>query len=1253
MLIRFLLFILFFGFIYSTKALSIQNDTSHSIFEFGDYYFKDVNADQILQRGAISSFIEDNDGFIWIAGSDGLLRYDGYDYKAFKHDENDTNSLSGNRVNTMWKGHDGLIYIGTNANGLSVFNTKTEKFINYKHNSKKPNSLAGNSIRAIIGDEQGGIWIGTNSGLDYFDPSLNTFTHFTHQKNDKATLNDNHVRSLLIDKNKVLWVGTWQGLNKFNHETQTFESVLSDHNQPNSFANQIIYTMFESSDGKLWLGTADKGAAWIEPTLKQKSLTINWLGIEPNNKNTISSPWVTAIKQISPTTLWISTYGGGINEVNLLSSKVTKHMLYDKFIVGSINQNEISTLFIDSSGIVWIGNWGKGVNIYNTNNAAFRTLHHSPVRDVGLSTDEVLSILELQNGQIWLGTNNNGIDVFSPTLGFLDGHRPAINQDDQLQGDGVLAMAQTVNGDVWIGTRHQGLYRYNSKTDNFKRFTPQDGIDVRGVTRLWPDNNGDLWIASDVNFYRFDSKNKQFIAQTTRDNEKFGTSVNGIRVSGDGSTWVATAQGLFVILKGTNQLLPIVDEHGDLISELNQQINSVFFDNEQNMWVNNNRDKLFKISSWTKNIINTQALKLIPNTERMTFYYRMGQNENDRLWGSEGMLDTSTLQSVKLDQANGIDLGNEYYGNIGKTKAGLLFFGGSNGLLMIKPELYRDWDHEPNVVITKLKIDGKSLESQPKKSLKLPAKTKSISFEFASLDYSAPHKLQYAYQLEGYDDKWLETDAKQRSTQYTNLPPGDYTFKVKSTNRIGKWSDKQVALSFTQEPAWHQTIWFKILVLLTIFLGFYMVLKLRLHHLHLQKVALQKKVIHKTADILMLSEVGKELTASHVKQEVGTKLYKSLCKIMPVDAFLLGIIEEKSNSIYFPTVIEEGIFIESFNFTITNEERLAVQCVINAQEYILMSDADIDNYHFTVKVKPLTDNKMSSVIYEPLIIKNKTVGVLSVQSKNEHAFTSTNIEMLRTLASYTAVAMDNILAYEQIADKNEALNKAIENLEKVTYTDQLTGAHNRRFLDKYLDQSLVLQQRQSATATSKTNLDFGFILIDADHFKHVNDTYGHEAGDQVLCQLVAIIKTTCRQSDWVVRWGGEEFLVVCQYTERNFLTQMAERIRHNIDQHSFDLGNGKFIHNTCSLGIAPIPFSKNKNNNITWQQSLNIADIALYAAKTHGRNAWVEISLNPLKNSVLTYNELIERMQEHIDHQNILLSTSITDRQVTIKPQIT
>ncbi|MCI2283797.1 hypothetical protein L3081_10800 [Colwellia sp. MSW7] len=111
---------------------------------------------------------------------------------------------------------------------------------------------------------------------------------------------------------------------------------------------------------------------------------------------------------------------------------------------------------------------------------------------------------------------------------------------------------------------------------------------------------------------------------------------------------------------------------------------------------------------------------------------------------------------------------------------------------------------------------------------------------------------------------------------------------------------------------------------------------------------------------------------------------------------------------------------------------------------------------------------------------------------------------------------------------------------------------------------------------------------------------------------------------------------------------MAERIRHNIEQHSFDLGNGKFIHNTCSLGIAPIPFSKNKNNNITWQQSLNIADIALYAAKTHGRNAWVELCFNPLNDNDISYNELIDKIQEHIDKQNLLLTTSITDRQVTI-----
>ena len=134
-----------------------------------------------------------------------------------------------------------------------------------------------------------------------------------------------------------------------------------------------------------------------------------------------------------------------------------------------------------------------------------------------------------------------------------------------------------------------------------------------------------------------------------------------------------------------------------------------------------------------------------------------------------------------------------------------------------------------------------------------------------------------------------------------------------------------------------------------------------------------------------------------------------------------------------------------------------------------------------------------------------------------------------------------------------------------------------------------------------------FLLLDLDHFKSVNDTYGHAAGDAVLVQTAAVLRSVFRSSDHVVRWGGEEFLVVARFIDRGEAPALAEKIREGIATHEFRLEDGTVLERTCSIGFAAWPFSPEQPRAIGWEEIVDLADLGLYAAKRSGRNRWVGI----------------------------------------------
>ena len=225
---------------------------------------------KIIDSGAISggistAILQDHNDIIWIGTQQGLLRYDGYQFKKFNVNSDEPNSISGNYVRSLALTPDGRIWIGTLSNGLSIYDPKTATFENHRHEPTSSHSISNDRIDTLAVDNKGGVWIGTNNGLDYWYPEQNGFIRYTHSEGDKTSINDNHIRALLIDDNHNLWVGSWKGLNKLRPNSKHFESVFENQDAEISLDNKNILRLFQDNTGVIWFGTPEQGGGWFDP----------------------------------------------------------------------------------------------------------------------------------------------------------------------------------------------------------------------------------------------------------------------------------------------------------------------------------------------------------------------------------------------------------------------------------------------------------------------------------------------------------------------------------------------------------------------------------------------------------------------------------------------------------------------------------------------------------------------------------------------------------------------------------------------------------------------------------------------------------------------------------------------------------------------------------------------------------------------------------------------------------------------------
>ena len=889
-------------------AMNAPSVASTLDFPFAEPFFEAVGDSESVPTGIVTALAQDRRGWLWIGTQRGLIRYDGYRFRKFVYSAQDPASLGGDFITSLYAAPDGRLWVGTESDGVSVFDAVSERFEHFRHDPAQSASLGGGVVWALAGDGHGGVWMGTDQGLAYCAQGCKTLKRYRHDASNAASLADDQVRSLLLDRSGRLWVGSADGLQRLLADgSGRFERIASKPGDPASLAQQEIRSLFQAQDGKLWLGTRKQGAAWLVPdTAAGQAGILHRLTVDAARSDSLSHGWIGKIAQPLPEQIWLGSYGGGMNVVDASDGRVLQRLRHDPALVSSLALDTIGSMLVDRSGLLWVGSWGGGLQRYNPRNAAVRVLRHSPGKAAGLSHADVRSVLELADGRILIGSAGNGIDILDRRLGVIGGYRPksavpaarAASEavlrapvsagrsapavalvDTALPGlpdSSVLALAQTADGAIWAGTQQAGVQRLLPGSREWQSFGVAQGLPDVLVRRLLACRDGSLWAGTSIGPAVWHSASGRFEAFAAQDGKAVQSYVTALAEDVTGRIWIGTVAGLWLHEPGSKSLIGIHHDPKRSASLGSDTVIGLLVDRRQQLWVSTAQgvDRLQSLDGGATQFEHMQARNAQSGQAAQEIGSNLLEDAQGRIWSETFVLEPQQKTMTVLSKAEGVDIGTTWLGSFGVTKDGLFMFGGTLGLALVDPKRFRPWDDQPPVRASELSLEG---VPQPlgrlEPVLKLSPEQANFSIEFAALDFSAPQKNRYEYRLQGHDQQWIATDGLHRSASYGNLWPGRYLLQVRGSNRLGSWSPHLLQIPILVQPAFWQTAWFATLALLALLGLMILGYRWRVAHLRAEAIGLQRLVTARTRDI---STAHDELASAHRHlQETQIQLVQS------------------------------------------------------------------------------------------------------------------------------------------------------------------------------------------------------------------------------------------------------------------------------------------------------------------------------------------------------------------------------------------
>jgi diguanylate cyclase (GGDEF)-like protein len=979
------------------------------------------------------------------------------------------------------------------------------------------------SALSLAQDRTGYLWVGTQSGLARFDG----VRFVAYSPEDTPALPGIWIRALLSDRRDRLWIGTYKGLARY--ASGRFTAIPA--NDPARYPSLDIFCIVERADGDILAGTSEgvfrvEGVRLVHVGGPAPALTLLsrpdglWIG---------TTGAVARVAGAQTTRLALPADAASAAVVRLVDTQGrlwagTSQGLYALAANGwqpvpaapGFDGSPITAMFADRDDNLWIGS--------NAGLARFRggALMEFVPDTHPRAFPQVTAALEDREGDLWLGSQLNGIArlwngwtrrysvgeglhdpivwSLSPAAGpetpgaiwvgsndglslFEHGHFRLVVPGSALPHPQAYNLLSEPDR-VWIGTRRGLVVWRDGRLESPPELAPMASAQINGIVR---DRDGSLWFPTTIGLFHLADGRLQRIAQAQglRD-----PRVRVIALGHDGELLLGTQSGLlelhggrvrpFAIQAGLPADLDvssIVQLHdgrwvigslaGRLLVEAGGRwhtlgpeqglpANSPFFLNEGDVAAAG----AGRGDAWLW-IAGIRGISRV----RISELPRAGDSATRKVHGE-----------MVLNERGDPNAGQQGFccngaGNSKGFRAGdVLWLPSRDGVVALDTRDIVRNPVPPSLVIERLRTpDGwRTVATGSGARMALPASARDLGFEFTALSFQDPASVQLRYRLRGYDRDWhrLE-DARRRNANYTNLPPGDYTFEVIGANNAGVWSPQPATLRFRIQPLFHETWLFRMLL---------------------------------AALLAMLVYAG---------------------------------------------------------------------------------------YRFQLQ---------------------------------RHGRQRASLE-------------------DQVQARTRELHAANARLEKASQTDPLTGLRNRRYLANQIPADLAYYDRERQRSGAYDQV-LVFALVDLDFFKRVNDQHGHRAGDQVLLQVAHVLGALARSSDYLARWGGEEFLLVFRPMTGRHLETIGHRIRTAISSHDFDIGLGAPLRLTCSVGLSEYPLFRDAQHGLGWEQMVELADAALYWVKQHGRDGWA--AFRPTRNTDLP--TLIRDLQQgagdllHADRLQLLTS---------------
>ncbi|TQV87130.1 two-component regulator propeller domain-containing protein [Aliikangiella coralliicola] len=1055
--------------------------TQDGLLRFDGYRFRQfkysIDDPNSISGDLITALSPAQDGRLWVGTStDGVSVYNPKNEKftRYRYSSDDPYSLVDNKVHSLLSDQDGGVWVGTNS-GLDYLAPDSDQFQHFKqiaHSSISDNRR--NIIHSLMRDQNGILWVGSEDGISLFDIKEKSFIQHLGDSDSSGFLTNNTITQLFQASDGKVWVGTkGQGAAWIGKEGKLVR-VNSSSLQQKYQGYDIIYSIAQPRESEIWLGTYGGGISIVDASdgtiLRQLSHDVTMPG-------SLNSNNIAVLKVDASGLLWIGTWGGGLNRYNPNNSAF-RSLRHNPTKTRTLSSADVSSLLELSNGNIWVGFRSNGIDVIDPAKGVIDSFRAEYEKPGGLADIAIKSLAQTHDGTIWVGTVKAGLHRFLPgtrsfrryvasTGGQGEEHLDRKARGEKFLSEGPLGNDITTmlvddKNNLWIGTS-KGLNRIKPNSENVKKLISNDSELVDSdLNNALSEEKISHSNASDSNLKKTNSEKAlpdqltfETFTAVEKPDELFQKRVRSLAMQNDGTLWVGTDWGLYALPAGEKQLIRFTHQPGGTESLNHDSVSGLLVDDQNRLWI----DTALGLNLLSGELDSQKGQQKGQYTAKFESINRrlqladgqvfanMLQDPQGRIWSDEGMLNLTSWQFRSFDRFDDIDIGGNWDNSFIKTSGGTLMFGGSKGVLLVKPELFRDWSYQPPLVISELIIDGMRQPVAGLDELVLGPEVKSFSIEFSTLDYSGPANNQYAYQLYGYDSSWNDADSEHRQASYTNLDPGTYVLHIKGSNRLGDWSDNRLALPIRVVPAWYQTVWLKFLVALFILSIFYLIYKKRVQRLKKRKQYLEEQVQLRTAElnqqkqalqdsydnVSVLSEIGKQINATLDFEEVLLTVHEYVNQLMDATIFGVGVYEPEKKLIRYELAIENGQRYKPYTRSTLNREQFPVWCIEN-KKVVFINDLDVDGekylknheyYNYDDNAVILEgggrSSKPGSFIYIPMLLVNKVVGIISVQSLKKNAYQPIHVDILQTLASYAATALENARTHRRLIDAQKHL----------------------------------------------------------------------------------------------------------------------------------------------------------------------------------------------------------------------------------------